>query len=395
MWFFFVLFYIFVDYGRPQDVLPVGFLRPGMVSILILTLFLVLSNKIGSSNSKQTRLILYFTALIACYVPFATNNYYAFLTTRDMLLFMPFILSTIIVVNSIDRLKIIINFIIGIMIYVSIFSLFHHGKGTGNYFKDENDLSLFINTFLPFCYFLFLCEKKKKIKFFYAAGMISGILGIVASFSRGGFLGLLVMVAVAWWFSPKKILSLLVIGMLALCLFYYGSEVAINRGSTSYLQRLTTATDTQNGTGRERIESWKAAWAMFLHHPFGVGGNNFQVLFPEYQTSYFHHGMWGRVAHSLWFTLLSELGIIGVLIYLSLLYYNLKDIFHLKRLNATKNVNRDSQYLHYLALSFLASFAGYFTSGTFLSVLYYPHYWYLTALLVSARRIGDRLVLEA
>ena len=382
-WFFFVLLYLFVDYGRPQNLLPIEFLRPGMFSILILIFFLVSSNKLKFCNSKQTRLLSYFIALTYCYIPFARNNFLAFATAKSMLLYMPFILSTIIVVNSIKRLKIIINFIIVVMIYISLYSLYHHGRGTGGSFLDENDLCLFINTILPFCFFLFFYEKIKKKKILYAAGIIIGLLGIVESFSRGGFLGLMAMALVLWWFSPKKILTLIIVCQLSLLAFYVGGN--------KYKTEMSTSTDTEQGTGRQRIESWKAAGAMFLNNPLGVGGNNFQIRFPEYQTSYFKKGMYGRVAHSLWFTLLPELGIIGVFIYFSLLYYNLKDIFYLKALKQRYNENRDIQYLYYLSLSFLASFTGYFATATFLSVLYYPHYWYLTAILVVAKKIGSNL----
>ena len=268
---------------------------------------------------------------------------------------------------------------IAIMVYVCIFSLFHHGQGSGNYFKDENDLSLYINTMLPFCYFLFLYEKNRMKKMAYGLSMLIGILAIVASFSRGGFIGLVCMAAVAWWFSPRKVVSLLIIATLASTMYFYGGQ--------QYEKEMATSTDIQEGTARERIESWKSAWRMFLDNPLGVGGNNFQVRFPEYQTDYFKRGMWGRVAHSLWFTLIPELGIVGIYIYLSLLFYNLKDIFWLKNSRNKLKNSRDGEYIYSLSLSFLASFAGYFASGTFLSVLYYPHYWYLTALLVAISRI--------
>ena len=385
-WFFFIFVYLFVDYGRPQDLLPIGFLKPGMISILILTGYIIFSNKIKLSDSKQTRLIWSFIALTAVFIPFARNNFYAYQTTKGMLLYMPFVLSTIIVVDSIERLKKLISFMIIIMVYVCLFSLFHHGQGSGNYFKDENDLSLFIDTILPFCYFLFLYEKNKMKKIAYGLSMLIGILAIVVSFSRGGFIGLVCMAAIAWWFSPRKVVSLIIICMLSSVVYFYGGE--------KYKNEMSTATKVEHGTGKARIESWKSAWRMFLDNPFGVGGNNFQVRFPEYQTSYFKRGMWGRVAHSLWFTLIPELGIAGIFIYLSLLYYNLKDIFLIKDIKAKAENNHDAQYLYYLALAFLASFAGYFASGTFLSVLYYPHYWYLTVILVAATRIARYVGVE-
>ncbi len=382
-WFFFILLYIFIDYGRPQDLLPIGFLRPGMLSILILTGFLISSGNIRAADSKQTRYILVFTCLLAAYIPFARNNFFAYQTTKTMVLYLPFILSTIIVVNSLVRLKKLVDFIIMTMVYVTIYCLTHGGKGSGNYFTDENDLSLYINTVLPFCYFFFLYEKNRKKKIAYALALALGIFGVVKSFSRGGFLGLIFMIAIAWLVSPKKIVSLLIICMLGFSAYMYGGE--------RYKAEMATSTDAEHGTGKARIESWKAAWRMALDYPLGVGGNNFQVRFPEYQTDYFSRGMWGRVAHSLWFTLLPELGVVGVYIYLSLLFYNLKDIFLLKNLKKNTEGGPNAEYFYYFSLAFLASFAGFFVSASFLSVLYYPHYWYLTAILVAGKRVALNL----
>jgi hypothetical protein len=123
-----------------------------------------------------------------------------------------------------------------------------------------------------------------------------------------------------------------------------------------------------------------------------VGGNNYQVRFPEYQSDFFHRGMWGRVAHSLWFTLIPELGIFGILIYFYLLKYNISDILSLHKLPGN---DPDILYLHSLSGAFIASITGYFISGTFISVLYYPHYWYITGIIVAATRIGNKISVVA
>jgi O-antigen ligase len=153
---------------------------------------------------------------------------------------------------------------------------------------------------------------------------------------------------------------------------------------------MKTISNTDQGTANERMLSWRAGWDMFIDNPLGVGGNNFQFRFPEYQSEEFARGMWGRVAHSLWFTLIPELGIFGILIYFSLLKYNIKDILYVKKIDPGDD--RDLLYLKSISAAMLASLAGYFASGTFLSVLYYPHYWYLSAIIVAMTKISGRLI---
>jgi O-antigen ligase len=188
-------------------------------------------------------------------------------------------------------------------------------------------------------------------------------------------------VPAVWVSSHKKVVCLILICLIGLSVYYFAGD--------RYWKEMSTIENINEGTAKARTESWEAGWRMFLDNPLGVGGGNFSARFPEYQSGYFKRDMWGRVAHSLWFTLIPELGIAGIFIYLSLLYYNLKDIFLLKRINPNKDPSL--RYLRYLSLAFIASFAGYFASGTFLSVLYYPHYWYLTAILVATTRIAKNL----
>lgn len=384
-WFFWTMLFLVFDYGRPQDVLPmIGSIKPAMIITLVLIYYLLTNWNSRVFRSKQIRLVLCFVILTAIFIPFARNNQAAFDTTKNMLLHLPFILSTIICVYSIDRLKEMLFVCMALMLYISLYSLTHQGTGSGNYFHDENDLSLYINMWLPFYYFFFFHEKQKKRKLFYASGLLIGLVSVVASFSRGGFVGLVSMAFIILLFSHRKVVFLIIICLLACMLYTYGDE--------TYWAEMSTATETDEGTGRARVESWKSAWRMFIDNPLGVGGNNFQVRFPEYQTDYFKRGMWGIFAHSLWFTLIPELGIVGIVLYFCLLYSNLKDIFFLKKLQI--NNNPDLKYLQSLSLAFIVSFTGFFTSASFLSVLYYPHYWYLTGLIVASAGVSKNILVR-
>ena len=214
-------------------------------------------------------------------------------------------------------------------------------------------------------------------------------MSVVVSFSRGGFVGLVAVFFVVWLLSKNKIISLVLVAVISLGLYFYAGQ--------DYIQEMSTVTDTEDSTADARLKSWASAWDMFIDNPLGVGGNNFQVRFPEYQQDRFSRGMYGRVAHSLWFTLIPELGIIGIILYFRLLKYNINDISKLKKLSGGDS--QDEKYLHAMSISFIASMAGYFASGSFISVLYYPHYWYLTAVIVASIRIqmmlGDSKAAES
>ena len=383
-WFVFTIIYLFIDYVRPQDTIKVlGYIRPAMVFTIILSVFLLRNFRLINWKIPQTRLIWCFIILLAVYIPFARNNHHAYIATNAIFLLMPFILSCICCINSLDRLKKVLFFCILFMVYQAQFAIRHHGCGTGSQFLDENDFSLYMNTWLPFCFIFFLSEKIPWKKILYGLFTALGIAANVIGRSRGGFMGLIVMFFIFWIFNPKKFISLLVIGIIALSLYLYAGD--------QYWNRMATASDAQHGTAKERIESWKAGWNMFLHNPLGVGGNNYQVRFPEYQSDYFKRGMWGRVAHSLWFTLLPETGVIGTIIFLLLLFINIRDVFRLRKKSQFYD-QENGKFFRNLSVALLASLAGFFTSASFISVLYYAHYWYISGFIASTTLIINKSI---
>ena len=381
-WFFVTILFIILDYTRLHETLQFAFLRPLLIINIILICFILSSGKIFFFQSKQITWMWIFILLLSCFIPFASNYFRAYITAKTQLVFMPFVLSVIITVDSIERLKKFIFILICIEIYIALYALSHAGYGPGNYFGDENDLALYINMWLPFCYFLLFEDKSRIKRIFCLAGLIVGLLAVVISISRGGFVGIVSMGLMLWVIAEKKVFSTIMILFMVGIVFMYAGE--------KYWSEMSTATNITQGTGRERIESWSSAWNMFRDNPLGVGGNNFQVRFPEYQTEYFgDRNMWGRVAHSIWFTLIPELGIFGIFIYFILLYYNLKDIFYLRRLLFDDN-DQTIKYLNCLGSAFLISLTGYFATGSFISVLYYAHYWYMIGIIIAAVNIAKK-----
>ncbi len=380
IWFFALFSYLFIDLGRLQDLIPIGFLKPGVLTNGILFIFLIASGRVFGQGSKQLNYIVLFVLLLGAHIPFAQNSYLAYKTTLAMILFLPCIFSIVIVVNTLSKFKTFINFNILLMVYICLYSLSHKGQGSGGYFTDENDLCLYVITILPFCYYLFIHTKKIIVKLFYGISILIAMMSVVTSSSRGGFLGFLAMAGVIWLYSKKKTITLVLCSILGCIVFLFYAD-------DSYRSEMGTIQEYNEGTSMGRLMSWKAGWDMFLDNPLGVGGNNFQIRFPEYQSEWFKRSMWGRVAHSLWFTLIPELGILGVYIFIKLIIFNFKDLRFVKRITQTSGSDTNLGYLYLISLSCIASFCGFFIGSSFISVLYYPFFWYMTALVVALTNV--------
>jgi O-antigen ligase len=168
----------------------------------------------------------------------------------------------------------------------------------------------------------------------------------------------------------------------------------------TYWDRIHSITEegADKGTGEERVYTWKIGWHMFLDNPIlGVGQGNFPYVFRKYEIKAGHgeegyHGrsVSGRQAHSIYITMLSELGIIGTCIFIGIIinmFNNLKTIkvrsFYQKKKVSAPIFNSN----YFLALALEGSLVAYLVSGAFISILYYPNFWVLMGFIVSLKKI--------
>jgi O-antigen ligase len=159
----------------------------------------------------------------------------------------------------------------------------------------------------------------RKIFWYVSAGVF--VVGNVAAFSRGGFVGLLAVTIYLIYGSKRRISTLFFLGCFSLVVYLFAPS--------SYWGEMQTITDenVDKGTGKERWDSWKCGWEMFLDHPIiGVGARNFGVWLRDYWPGDRNPDkMWGRVAHSFYFTVLPEMGLLGTYLVCGMLYGCYKD----------------------------------------------------------------------
>ncbi len=221
---FFVLYLIF-DYARPQDLVPaLGVIRPAAIATALLAVAYLAQPSRWVRGNGQYHAIWAFVILLVAWVPFAMNNFFAYQTAYGMLLLLPFVLSAPVCLDSVPAIRGTLTFCVLLMAYQAGWAATHGGRGTGATLYDENDVALYINTFLPFAYFLFRAERRVLWKVFYGTAMVVGVVGVVSTMSRGGFIGLIAMGAAVWLLSEKKIRALVLIGLVAWSLATFAGE---------------------------------------------------------------------------------------------------------------------------------------------------------------------------
>ena len=375
--FFWVLVYLVFEYLRPQDYVPaIGYLHPAWI-IIPLMLMRWPKGAFNQARCRQVSVLLVLSVILFVSIPFVANHRRAYEFAIGIVLLLPFCMSIIVFVNTVDRVLTFVKCWALLGLYAACGSILHPGgMYWGSYFLgDRNDVALLLDMLLPLAWCMFAYERTWARKGFYLLVTLLCVVGTVLTTSRGGFVGLIAAMFVLWLLNRRKIPTLILVAILSLSVY-----VVV---PSSYWSHISTIQATGEGTAKGRLDTWMAAWRMFKDNPLGVGGGQFAIRFPEYQGDAFgEHNMWGREAHSLWFTLLAELGIPGAILFAAHLRANWKALWHLRNLPPI-----DGQPLPMLlSTAFAASFAGYLGAGTFLSAFYYPHYWFMSALLVATDR---------
>lgn len=172
-------------------------------------------------------------------------------------------------------------------------------------FPDPHVASFFfgITGFLALSLFF----ETKRHWFLVTAGLL--LLADILTFSRGGYLGLIVALAFTLWFQRGMMRHLLQWG-LGLTLLFLSSLVL-----GPVWERLISSFTLSDVSSTERLVLWQTAWETWISHPFlGVGlGQYAEWLYP---------GQGGAIpyyAHNLFLDIGVELGVLGLIAFLVLL----------------------------------------------------------------------------
>lgn len=220
------------------------------------------------------------------------------------------------------------------------------------------------------------------------------LAGVLLTYSRGAFLTLAVLVALAAGLGavrPSRIVLAAVILLIAVPVVAPGYYSRI--GSISEALEVL---DPQARTGAEAVARGRttetlAAVHAFLDHPFlGVGPGHY---LPHYSVKYQLDPSIGlrylpepRRAHNLFAEVAAETGLLGLLVFVSMPFVLLRALWSRRR-----ELLEERPDLAFLATAFGLGILGYLGTGVFLHLAFERYYWLLLALAAAATRIlSDR-----
>ncbi|SFB89023.1 O-antigen ligase family protein [Pseudoalteromonas denitrificans] len=259
------------------------------------------------------------------------------------------------------------------------------GRDIGSILGDPNDLSLVLLFPCGFGLSLFFSTGLSKCER-YLAGLSYFLLvsAIIATQSRGGLLGIMVISGYFAWIKVKSKM-LLISGaavLLPILLVLAGISDRSSGGA---------AEEGIDESAMGRIYAWGAAYKMALSNPLtGVGINNFLVNYYYYSA---HWDGLNHAVHSTWFGILAETGFLGLTVFLCLLASLLRKLKTAQRQisllilmveNNSCLLSRNKLItIQYYSFALFAGFLSFMVSGTFLTQGFTWPFYILMALTIS------------
>lgn len=401
-----VLLNVIFLFLRPQHDLP--FLATLQIPLLLsIPSFVVFLSRANAKWPHQLYLMCGVLLLGAITGPFALNTRYAFEGFRTLLqLFFGIVFPATLVLSTGNGLRRLRRVFAICGFCLAVYGLIKGGTGPGDFLLDENDFCSVIVVLFPFVCFPLFHRTKSFSRFGTIIAAVVGLGAIVMTKSRGGFLGFGAGILVLVFTSPRKGRSILLLFGVVL--------VALLIAPSAYWERMQTINQVDTGSAKERIDSWKAAFQIFSRPKNilqGVGIKNLPIHLGDYKTSE-GRNLFGRQAHSLWFDILGDLGVIGFSLIVLLLFSCLCASWRIARHNylngitmrkgalyseeeggvATRSeigsgrfevlsaLESEAYFARDFARALCASWAAAIVSSSFISVLYYPTVWMLAGI---------------
>lgn len=249
---------------------------------------------------------------------------------------------------------------------------------------DNNHLALAMVTAIPLMNYLRLQSERRLIRIGLAATMVMTSMAVVGTHSRGGFIALCTMAAILFWKSKGRMTLLAVGGLAIIAVMELSSAGWVER-----MQTIETAAEEDNSF-RARLVSWQVYANAGLQRPLtgaGLKALEWRAIYDRYMpdTIILEDGERpATAAHSMYFQVLGEAGVLAFVIYLSLMALAWRNAGWIRR-RASRAP--ETVWMSDLARMGQVSIAAFAVGGAAVSMAFYDYFLVLLVLLAVLKRI--------
>lgn len=287
-------------------------------------------------------------------------------------------LAVVAIVNSFDRLRIMIITICGCFAFFVIKDIPFIILTGGQYriygpdrsmIADNNDFGLAMNMTLPLFFLLARTEPSRRMRWFWGALFILGVPIVLFTYSRGAVVGLAAILVLMILQLRQRLILVPIVAL--------GVVLALAFAPESWKHRMDpTSRDVLDTSAQERLNSW--AFSENLAADYPITGGGFQTFTPELFARYAPQGNDIHGPHSVYFQLLAEHGYTGLILYLSLVIsclFTLKKTGKIARRLGDTTIAEYTKMLRFSLIAFLVS-------GTFLGRAYFDYFFSVVGCIV-------------
>src|SRR5262245_2254278 len=390
--FAFGLLYLFtlLLYARPNDLIPAmgTFPLAKIVAITAPLAYIYAQYRLGKPVIKWTvevKMVIVMLLLAVMFTPFAASPGDSVTTLSGVFIKTVIIFILIIgVVNTRERLRAIIKLTVLCGTWLAAFAIKSYTTGNftmkgariegpiGGMFGNPNDLAAALNVLIPLAVELALMSSGR-VRMLYAVCALLLFCGVVVTFSRAGFITLAAVSGVMLWkFGRGSRSSLSLATLVAFVLLF-------SVFSGAYRSRLMTILDPSSdatGSAQARADLLEHGLNLSLRHPIiGLGMGNFHI-----------YSIREKAAHNGYVETAAELGMIGLLAYLTIILAPLRGLAKIERERVRPGARADLD-AKYLSIGLQAALIAYIFNSFFLSIQYLWYLYYAAGFAVALRLI--------
>ncbi|MEN3332504.1 MAG: hypothetical protein V7641_1869 [Blastocatellia bacterium] len=394
-------------YLRPNEMFPEVFGEFPLAKIVALVTLLgffgakLLAGERLSVFPLELRMLAVITLLGVAFIPAAASPEASIDLLTDT--FLKVVAIFVLLINLIDTRERLQKMMALVVICGSLLALFavmdyvggkftvvtHGEEGTvvglritgivGGIFGNPNDLATSLALLIPFAVALALLRRGAARLFYLTCAGILG-LGVILTFSRGGFLGLVAMAAVLIWKVGRHNRALTATAFVII------TTVFIVAMPVGYSSRITTIFDSSSdptGSSEARRDLLERAASVAANHlVIGVGIGNSPI-----------YSLHEQRAHNSYLEISAELGAAGLIAYLIMIFAPLRSLRRIERdtikARAADPGDERATVTYYLGAAVQASLIVYIICSCFGSIQYLWFLYYPLAYAICLRQMHD------
>jgi len=260
---------------------------------------------------------------------------------------------------------------------------------------DNNFFGVMIGTILPFTYYLKTQVKQKALNTALIVLMLLMSLGIVATYSRGALIGLIIFGGSFFVKSKNKLLIIVIIAVIG-----YAAAMLLPEQWFTRMNTIENADEDDSFMGR--VIAWKISILIGMDNFLGGGfraienyGIWLKYAAQFYKLDFIPSPMPSLVkfkaAHSIYFEVLGNHGFIGLFLFVSML---LTAYFKAARIQRIAKINNYESWMIDLTKMIQISLTVFSTTGALVNVAYFDFLYAIFAMIVALDYKVQKMVIN-